>query len=178
MGAQSAIGPRLPTPALVRETLGYLADRVAARLRGANQAGRTITVRVRFTHPRSVTRSITLSTPISATLTLAEVASQLADAAITDHSHERKISLLAITVSKLSDEHSLQLELPLTPRAEQAERCPGSKTGAARWSADRSVDAVRTKFGRAAVGYAANVLSGANRVPEEFRELAEHPLPG
>ena len=35
-------------PELIRETLGYLADRVAGRLRKANLAGRTVTVRVRF----------------------------------------------------------------------------------------------------------------------------------
>ncbi len=175
VGAQSALGPRRPTPPLIRETLGYLADRVAARLRAANQAGRTVTVRVRFAHLRSVTRSVTLPAPISATLTLGEVATQLAHAAIADHSHEHQITLLAVAVSNLHHEDSLQLELPLTPRGEQAERHPGSMTGSARWGADRSVDAIRKKFGRAAVGYAAIVLSDAHRVPEEFRELAEHP---
>ncbi len=45
---------------------------------------------------------------------------------------------------------------------------------AARWGADRSVDAVRARFGHGAVGYAAVVLSEAARVPDEFRELAEH----
>ena len=177
VGAQSALGPRPPTPPLIRETLGYLADRVAARLRGANQAGRTITVRVRFAQLRSVTRSITLPEPIATTLTLAEVATQLADAAIIDHPQEHRISLLAVSVSNLSTEHSLQLELPLTTGGDQAECRPGSDTGAARWGADRSVDAIRKKFGRAAVGYAVIVLSDTHRVPEEFRELAEHPPP-
>ena len=176
VGAQSALGHRLPTPPLIRETLGYLADRVAGRLRGADQAGRTVTVRVRFAQLQSVTRSITLAAPISATLTLTEVATQLAHAAIADHSHEHEITLLALSVSNLRNEDSLQLELPLTPREEQAEHHPGSTTGAARWGADRSVDAIRKKFGRAAVGYAALVLSDGHRVPEEFRELAEHSM--
>jgi DNA polymerase-4 len=174
VGAQSALGHRLPTQRLIRETLGYLADRVAARLRGAEQAGRTVTVRVRFAHLQSVTRSVTLPAPISTTLTLTEVATQLALDAIADHSHEPEITLLAVSVSNLRKEDSLQLELPLNPGEEQAERHPGSPTGAARWGADRSVDAIREKFGRAAVGYAAILLSEGHRVPEEFRELAEH----
>jgi DNA polymerase-4 len=176
VGAQSALGHRLPTPSLIRETLGYLADRVAARLRGAHQAGRTVTVRVRFARLQSVTRSVTVPAPISATLTLTEVATQLAHAALADHSHEHEITLLAISVSNLRNEDSLQLELPLDPCEEQAVRHPGSTTGSARWGADRSVDAIRKKFGRAAVGYAAVVLSDGHRVPEEFRELAEHSM--
>ena len=35
MGAQAALGRRLATPQLLRSTLGYLADRVAGRLRSA-----------------------------------------------------------------------------------------------------------------------------------------------
>jgi hypothetical protein len=60
------------TPVLIRETLGYLADRVGGRLRKANLPGRTVTVRVRFAHLRTVTRSVTLSVAISTTLTPTE----------------------------------------------------------------------------------------------------------
>jgi DNA polymerase-4 len=38
---------------------------------------------------------------------------------------------------------------------------------------DRSVDAVRARFGRGAIGYAGVVFSKVARVPEPFRELAE-----
>ena len=175
MGAQAALGRREPTPQLVRETLGYLSDRVAGRLRKADLAGRTVTVRVRFAHLRSVTRSITVSTAISTTLTLTEIAEGLAHAAIVDNEPEREISLLAVSVSGLRPEHSLQLELPVDapswPRCASAR--PRSVIEASRWGVDRSVDAIRDKFGRAAVGYAGVALSDAERVPEEFRALAE-----
>src|SRR5271167_1907291 len=100
MGAQAALGRREATPELIRETLGYLADRVAGRLRKAALAGRTVTVRVRFSHMRSVTRSVTLSVAISTTLTLTEVAERLAHAAIVGNERERQITLLAVSVSK------------------------------------------------------------------------------
>jgi DNA polymerase-4 len=175
MGAQAALGRRDATPELVRETLGYLADRVAGRLRKAHLAGQTVTVRVRFLHMRSVTRSVTLPVAISTTLTLTEKAERLAHSAILDNEREGEITLLAVSVSKLRPEHSLQLELPLDSSNiyEHAGSGAGSVVEGARWGVDRSIDAIREKFGRAAVGYAATALSPAARVPEEFRELAE-----
>ncbi|HUA96052.1 MAG TPA: hypothetical protein VMB82_11070, partial [Acidimicrobiales bacterium] len=83
------LGRRVATPELVREALAYLADRVAGRLRRAGLAGRTVTVRVRFPQLRSVTRSATLPAPVSTTLTLTEVAEQLARSALFDHGSER-----------------------------------------------------------------------------------------
>ena len=175
MGAQAALGRRQASPQLVRETLAYPADRVAGRLRKATLAGRTVTVRVRFAHLRSVTRSVTLSSAISTTLTLTEVAETLAHAALRDNEGEREISLLAVSVSNLHPEHSLQLELPVDAPAwrRAVSPRPRSVVEAGRWGVDRSVDAIRDKFGRTAVGYAAVALSAADRVPEEFRELAE-----
>ena len=38
---------------------------------------------------------------------------------------------------------------------------------------DRSVDAIRARFGRDAVGYATVMMSDTRRVPEGLRELAE-----
>jgi DNA polymerase-4 len=174
MGAQAALGRREATPELIRETLGYLADRVAGRLRKATLAGRTVTVRVRFTQMRSVTRSVTLAVAISTTLTLTELAERLAHSAI-DSEREREITLIAVSVSNLHPDHSLQLALPLdsTDLRRNAGPRPGSVVEASRWGVDRSVDAIRDKFGRTAVGYAAVALSATDRVPEEFRELAE-----
>ena len=174
MGAQAALGRQHATPEVIRETLGYLADRVAGRLRKANLAGRTVTVRVRFAQLRLVTRSVTLSVAVSTTLTLTEMAENLARSAI-ENQKEREITLLAVSVSNLSPEHSLQLELPLDALhlRRSTGRRPAFEVEACRWEVDRSVDAIRDKFGRTAVGYATAALSAADRVPEEFRELAE-----
>ena len=173
VGAQSAFGRRDVTPELIRSVLGHLADRVAGRLRAKHRAGRTVTVRVRFASMRAITRSYTGRHAVSTTLTLTEIAERLVYRALADHPDQYQISLLAISVSNLADQPVLQLELPLLP--DEAER-PGSRTGSARWAVDHSIDAVRRRFGRSAVGYASVVLSQHRSVPDEFRELAEHEL--
>jgi hypothetical protein len=113
--------------------LRHLADRVATRLRAKSRSGRTVTVRVRFADLRSVTRSVTLEAPISATVSLAEIAEDLVRAALVDHPEEKTISLVAISVSHLESESDVQLDLPLG--LEDEKRRPGTKTGMARWTA-------------------------------------------
>ena len=173
VGAQSAFGRRDVTPELIRSVLGHLADRVAGRLRAKRRAGRTVTVRVRFASMRAVTRSHTGAYAVATTLTLTEIAERLVYRALSDHPDQYQISLLGISVSNLADQPVLQLELPLLP--DEAER-PGSRTGSARWAVDHSIDAVRQRFGRSAVGYASVVLAEHRSVSDEFRELAEHEL--
>jgi DNA polymerase IV len=174
IGAQAALGRRLATTELLHSTLGYLADRVAGRLRAADRAARTVTVRARFTGMRSVTRSVTVRPAISQTLTLTELAVELAVTALEQNRRERELTLLGVSVSNLV-EPALQLELPLRAggRGGVIAGRPKDPAGTARWLVDRSVDGVRAKFGHNAVGYATVVFSNADRVPEAFRELAE-----
>lgn len=174
VGAQSALGRKPASARVITPTMRHLADRVASRLRIKSRAGRTVTVRVRFADMRAVTRSITLPAPISATTILAEIAEDLVQSALADHPGERTLSLLAISVSHLQDETCLQLDLPLGLEAE--ERQPGTRRGAARWQADRAVDAIRGRFGREAVGYGSVVLERTKSLPDAFRELAEKDL--
>src|SRR3954463_9569038 len=112
-GAQSALGKKAAEVQVFRPTLRHLADRVATRLRAKSRPGRTVTVRVRFADLRSVTRSVTLDAPISATGILAEIAEELVRTALADHPDEKIISLLAISVSRLEKHWDVQLELPL-----------------------------------------------------------------
>ena len=173
-GAQSAIGKRPAEERVFRPTLRHLADRIAARLRAKSLSGRTVTVRVRFANLRSVTRSITLDAPISATAILAEVAEELVRKVLSHHPRERTLSLLAISVSHLESDWDVQLELPLG--LEDEGRRPGSRQGMARWVADRAVDQIRERFGWNAIGYGSVVLGVVHSVPDEFRALAEHEL--
>jgi DNA polymerase IV len=186
IGAQAALGRRLATPELLQSTLGYLADRVAGRLRAADRAARTVTVRVRFTGLRSVTRSVTVRPAICQTLTLTELAVELARTALAQHRREREVTLLGVSVTNLV-EPALQLELPFLAGERTARKAGGQAgpkagggqadakdpAGTARWLVDRSVDGIRAKFGHRAVGYATVVFSDTDRVPEAFRELAQ-----
>jgi DNA polymerase-4 len=172
-GAQSALGRQPAIERVFKPTLHHLADRIGARLRAKSLAGRTITVRVRFADLRSVTRSRTLSAPISATRALAEIAEDLVRGVLADNRSERTISLLAIAVSHLEAHPVVQLELPLGLPDEG--RRPGTTMGLARSRADRAVDAIRRRFGEHAVDYGSG--SRVQRpVPDEFRRLAEKDL--
>lgn len=173
-GAQSALGKKPADERTFGPTLRYLADRVATRLRAKSRPGRTVTVRVRFADLRSVTRSITLDAPVSATAILAEVAETLVRTILEQYPLETTISLLAISVSNLEEHAEMQLDLPLGLADEP--RRPGSTRGLARWAADRAIDKVRARFGWNAVGYGSVALGVARSVPDAFRELAEKDL--
>ena len=68
---------------------------------------------MRFGDLRSVTRSVTLDAPISATVVLAEIAEELVRKVLAQHPDEKTISLVAISVSQLQKLWDVQLELPL-----------------------------------------------------------------
>src|SRR5947208_127439 len=122
-GAQSALGRKPAKAQIFRPALLHLADRIGSRLRAKSRPGRTVTVRVRFADLNSVTRSVTLDAPISATVILAELAEELVRAVLAEHPDEKTISLLALSVSHLEAHRHLALDLPLGLRGER--RRPG-----------------------------------------------------
>lgn len=170
-GAQSALGRKPATEAVFKPTLRHLADRVTSRLRARALAGRTITIRIRFADMHSITRSMTLDAPVSATVIVAEIAEELVRTALAEHAREKTITLLGVSVSHIGPQPHIQLELPLG--LEDERHRPGTRQGMARWSADRAMDKARTRFGRDAIGYAVTQLETRRSVPDAFRELAE-----
>jgi DNA polymerase IV len=168
VGAQSALGRKQPTAEVLRSTLGFLADRIARRLRTSKQCGRTVTVRVRFADLRAVTRSTTLAESTASTLQITDIAVGLVERALAENPEERTVSLLAISVSGLEPGTSIQLGLPFE---EQRTEVPVQ-----RHDIDHAMDSIRTRFGSTAVGYLTAWRGGRESVPNAFRELAEHDL--
>jgi DNA polymerase-4 len=171
-GAQSALGRKPFAERIWRPTLRHLADRIATRLRAKSWFGHTITVRVRFRDMRAVTRSVSIDSPVAATVSLAEIAEDLVRVVRRDHPDERTITLLAISVARLERDPPVQMELPLD-LSDEARRL-GSRRGRARLDVDGAMDRVRERFGREAIAYGDR--DAVPSVPDGFRGLAEKEL--
>jgi DNA polymerase-4 len=123
--------------------------RVGRRLRAARLAGRTVTVKVRFADFRTVTRSRTLATPTDTDAVLRATAAELLPAA---WQPGQPVRLLGVSVSGLARAtEPVQLTL--------GEEGPGWR------DADRAADAVRDRFGDAAVTPAALARRPARPAP-------------
>ncbi|SFW82980.1 DNA polymerase IV [Amycolatopsis australiensis] len=148
IGAQRALGRRRRTPAELDVVLVALIDRIARRLRAARRVCRTVTIRLRFADFARVTRSHTLNEPTAGTGVLLAAARELLAAAVPMIA-DRGLTLLGAALSNLADEDPFQLSLPF-------ERQRASEL-------DTALDAVRDRFGKAAVTRA--VLLGR---PDDF----------
>ena len=111
-----------------------LADAVAARLRRAGVAGRTVQVKVRFGDFRTITRSATAPEPLDTGRAVAAVARRLLDAVDVSPG----VRLLGVGVSQLEPVAARQLSL--------------DDAGAASWAdATKAIDEIRDRFGDGAI---------------------------
>ena len=122
------------------ESLGVeltrLADGVAARLRSAGVAARTVTLKVRFADFRTITRAITPPEPVDTGPVLARLCREL----LADLDVAEGVRLIGVSGSGLTPGDVRQLSLDL-----DADRSSD-------WSdADRAVDQIRDRFGRDAI---------------------------
>ncbi|MET0627240.1 MAG: DNA polymerase IV [Acidimicrobiia bacterium] len=127
-----------------------LADRVAQRLRGASRAGRTIQLKVRFASFRTITRSRTLPAPTDLAVDIGGVARELLDAVpVAEGVRLLGVSVQQLQVTGASDDRpGNRPDVPSAGVTTQPELF-GAESHAA---LERSVDAVRSRFGDDAVG--------------------------
>lgn len=133
IGSQSALGRGRHSRHEIERTLDRLVDRVSRRLRGADRAGRTIVLRLRFGDYSRSTRSRTFARGTDATAPIRAAARALLEEA-QPLIAARGITLVGVTVTNLDDEGAgVQLELPLD--------------GPDRGELDVAIDDVRERFG-------------------------------
>ena len=165
VGSQQALGRGLTDRDEMETVIVGIADRVGRRLRAKGRRGSTLTVRVRFPGPRSVTRSHTLPAPTGSTASLAGLGGSLLDRALRDNPGET-VTLIGLSVSHLTTSDVVQMELDVDGgdvlRA-------GSQRALMQNLLDESVDAVRERFGRDAV----RLGKGGGGMSDDFRRLAE-----
>lgn len=167
VGSQQALGRGLADPEELSVVVLGLADRVGRRLRKKQRSGSTVSLRVRFPGPRLISRSHTLPAPTSSTAALAELGTVLLGRAL--EYQEAPVTLVGLSVSNLTTDEFLQLELHVDPGNVLRS---GSGLDLKHRALDASVDGIREKFGRQLLRLGAAAERGVTS--EEFRQLAEH----
>ncbi|GIJ81185.1 DNA polymerase-4 [Micromonospora phaseoli] len=139
MGAQHALARTGHQPAELDAILAGLVDRVTRRMRAAARTGRTITLRLRYADYTRATRSRTLAKATADTVTVLRTARTLLRVALPEIDR-RGVTLIGVAVGNLGDGH---VQLPLSWQPDPAA------------DLDAAMDAVRERFGSAAVTRAA-----------------------
>jgi DNA polymerase-4 len=118
----------------LRRVVVRMADAVAGRLRHHGLVGRTVSIKVRFHDFRTITRSVTLPSPVDAGPAVARAAKEL----LAQIDPSSGVRLLGVSVSGLSEDAGVQLRL--------------DDVAAPDWDdASRAIDDIRRRFGDDAI---------------------------
>ncbi|MFZ0324580.1 MAG: DNA polymerase IV [Actinomycetes bacterium] len=149
LGAEHTFAADVDDPAVVHRELLRLSDAVAARLRATGQAGRTVSLKVRFADFTTITRSRTLPEPVDVARTLYAVSRALYEAL---HLDRARIRLVGVRVEGIvpgdGQPHQLALD----------ERQRGWR------EAEQAIDRASARFGVGSV-------KPASLVPEQPSEV-------
>jgi len=135
IGSQRALGRRRTSDEEIDATLVALVDRVTRRLRTGGRVCRTVVLRLRFADFTRATRSHTLCQATAQTQEILAAARGLL-AASGPLIHGQGLTLVGISLTNLERDDAIQLALSFDPRFDQL---------------DAALDAVRNRFGSAAV---------------------------
>ncbi|WP_084078031.1 DNA polymerase IV [Demequina sp. NBRC 110057] len=158
IGSQRALGDRSYTGDELGLMVTQIVDGLAKRLRDRGSSCATVVLRLRYRDFTKATRSRTLAAPTDRTEVLRGVAQSLLAAAGPDIAH-RGVTLIGVSLTQLSSAGMVQLELPI----DGDDGNDGARI-------DTALDAVRDRFGSAAVTRAALIGRdpgvSAPRLPE------------
>jgi DNA polymerase-4 len=136
IGSQRALGRSPKSAETLDAVLAGLVDRVTRRMRSAERAGRTVTLRLRFDDFSRATRSHTLPQATGQTRAILITARSLM-AAARPMIEKEGITMVGISVGNLENEKTVQLALPFDKAAND--------------ELDSALDGVRDKFGSNAI---------------------------
>jgi DNA polymerase IV len=145
IGSQRALGRRPRSHDEIDATVVAIVDRIARRLRTGRRVCRTVVLRLRFTDFTRATRSQTMPQATAETRRILDTARELV-ATARPLIETQGLTLVGLSLTNLEDEDRVQLALPFERRQDAA--------------LDAALDAVRDRFGSAAVTRA--VLVGRN----------------
>jgi DNA polymerase-4 len=128
-----------------------MADRVASRLREHDKVARTVQLKLRYRDFTTITRARTLPEATDLAATIGSEARVLLDAV----DLRDGIRLLGVTAMQLDDAVAVQGQLPLVDATSRATLQDDAL--------ERTIDAVRARFGTDAVGRAAHTVDGRVR---------------
>ncbi|WNM25895.1 DNA polymerase IV [Demequina capsici] len=159
IGSQRALGNRPHTSGELGLILTQIVDGLAKRLRDRGSSCATVVLRLRYGDFTKATRSRTLATPTDRTEVVLGVAQRLLAAAGPDIA-DRGVTLIGVSLAHLTNAGTVQPELPIDWN-------DGARIDTA---LDTALDAVRDRFGSAAVTRAALIGRdpgwSAPRLPE------------
>lgn len=166
LSAQSAMPSAVRTFEELLPSLNRLVDRVTGRLRGKDLSARTVTIKVRFGDLSSVTRSTTMSGSTDATGSVAVVAAKMLERVIAEFpNHET--TLLGVAVSGMATGQPTQLALGV----DDGDVSGGSPRELSYTELDKSVDALRRRFGADVVTHGSDLLSRRDPHIEGLSEI-------
>ncbi|HEU4947017.1 MAG TPA: DNA polymerase IV [Kribbella sp.] len=136
IGSQRALGRSPKSPETLDAILAGLVDRVTRRMRSAQRAGRTVTLRLRFNDFTRATRSHTLPQATGQTRVILLTARSLL-ATATPLIEKQGVTLVGISVGNLENVSAVQLALPFDKASND--------------ELDNALDHVRDRFGTNAI---------------------------
>jgi DNA polymerase IV len=160
IGHEETFSQDLVDPHELERHVLRMAESVATMLRGASSSARTITVKVKFKDLSLVTRAHTMERPIATGGAIGQVAAAL----LAGVDPGEGIRLLGVSASGLTAGSMDQLSFDLGDGLDEDN--PSAVAREQSWSdVTATVDAIRNRFGRGAVGAASMVTEEGVQVP-------------